>query len=119
MMWIFFLSAVVTLPTIGLDDWRSPDTVQGLAIAYLCINTIVAYWSFAESLRHIAASTAAVIATLGPVVTFGVLAVTNHLPASRIPHEPLSLFKLGGAALVLLGVILAVRAKAPSSEPRG
>ena len=46
------------------ETWRTPDPVQWTAIAYLCVNTVVAYWSFAESLRHIDASTAAAISSV-------------------------------------------------------
>ncbi|MDJ0973535.1 MAG: DMT family transporter [Planctomycetota bacterium] len=119
MMWIFLLSALVALPGAALESWRTPDGVQWLAILYLCMNTVVAYWSFAESLRHIEASTAAVIATLGPVVTLGVLAITNRMDQDRVPFETLSALKLGGAALVLTGVVLAVTARrAPRAEPQ-
>lgn len=119
MMWIFLLAALVALPGALIEPWRTPDGVQGAAIAYLCMNTVVAYWSFAESLRHIEASTAAVIATLGPVVTLGALAVTNRMDQGRVPYEALSTLKLGGAALVVAGVVLAVTARrAPRAEPQ-
>jgi drug/metabolite transporter (DMT)-like permease len=81
------------------------------AIAYLCLNTIVAYWSFAESVRHIDASVAAVILTLGPVVTFGLLLATNRLDQGYVPFEELTALKVGGAALVIGGVCAAVTSR--------
>ena len=108
MMWIFLISALLIAPLAALEPMRRPDTVQLIAIAYLCINTVIAYWCFAESLRHIKASVAAVITTLGPVVTFGLLLITNRMDQSRIPFEPLTAVKLAGAALVVAGVGAAV-----------
>jgi drug/metabolite transporter (DMT)-like permease len=111
MMWIFLLAALVTVPFAFTEVLRRPDPVHLAAIAYLCLNTIVAYWSFAESVRHIDASVAAVILTLGPVVTFGLLLVTNRLDQDYIPKEPLTALKIAGAALVISGVCAAVTAR--------
>jgi drug/metabolite transporter (DMT)-like permease len=111
MMWIFFLAALAIAPTIPFEAARVPDGAQGLAIAYLCVNTIVAYWCFAESLRHIEASVVAVITTLGPVVTFALVALSNRVGWERIPYEQLGAGKLIGAAFVVGGVALAVTAR--------
>ncbi len=109
MMWIFALSALAIAPAIPFEAARHADGVQAAAIAYLCINTIIAYWAFAESLRHIEASVVAVITTLGPVVTFALVALNNHwLRWDRIGYETLGPGKLLGAALVVSGVLLAV-----------
>lgn len=108
MMWIFFLSAILIAPCIAAEPLRRPDGVQLTAIAYLCVNSIVAYWCFAEAVRHIDASLAAVITTLGPVVAFGCLLVTNRMDQGYVPFEPLSAWKLGGAALVIGGVCAAI-----------
>ena len=108
MGWIFLLSALALVPTAPFAAWRTPDTVQAVAIGFLCINTIVAYWAFAEALRHIRATTAAVIATIGPAVTFGLLAISNSLDQDYLAVEPITLAKIAGAALVMAGVGLAI-----------
>ena len=107
--WVFSMAAALNLPGAFLADGRSPDAVQILAVVYLCANTLVAYWAFAESLRHIPASTAGVIATLGPAVTFGLLAVANATEQDRIPYEAITPTKILGAVFVVVGVILTVR----------
>lgn len=111
MMWIFLLAAIGTVPFAFTEALRRPDAVHLAAIAYLCLNTIVAYWSFAESVRHIDASVAAVILTLGPVVTFGLLLATNRLDQGYVPFEELTALKVGGAALVIGGVCAAVTSR--------
>jgi len=112
MMWIFLMSSALLAPTMALETARSPDGVQVAAIAYLCVNTIVAYWCFAEALRHIDATTVAVITTLGPVVTLSCLALNNQLGWARVGYEELTMGKLAGAALVLGGVLLAITRRA-------
>jgi drug/metabolite transporter (DMT)-like permease len=111
MMWIFLLAALMSVPFALTEALRRPDAVHLGAIAYLCLNTIVAYWSFAESVRHVDASVAAVILTLGPVVTFGLLLITNRLDQDYMPREPLTVLKIAGAALVIGGVCAAVTAR--------
>jgi drug/metabolite transporter (DMT)-like permease len=110
MTWIFLLAAVVVLPTVPLAASRTPDAVQVAGIVFLVLNTMVAYWAFAEALRHIPASTAAVLAMLGPAVTFGILLITNGMPRAQsyVPYEAVTLGKIVGAVLVLAGVGLAV-----------
>lgn len=118
MCWIFLLSAVVVVPTVPFAPVRSADPVQTAAIVYLCANTFVAYWCFAEALRYIRATTAAVLATLGPAITFLLLAVTNRMEQGYVPYEEITAAKIAGAVLVVAGVLLAVvvsgRRRAPS-----
>ena len=108
MCWIFLLSALVVAPTLPLAPMRAADPVQAAAIAYLCLNTFVAYWCFAEALRHIRATTAAVVATLGPAITFGLLAVTNRLDQPYVPYEEITAVNVAGSVLVVAGVVLAI-----------
>jgi drug/metabolite transporter (DMT)-like permease len=118
MTWIFVFSALLIAPAIPFEDARHPDSIQLLAILYLCANTVAAYWCFAESVRHLEASVVAVIVTFGPVITLGLVALGNRLGWERVGYEPLTPWKLAGAALVVCGVIVAVlaardRASAP------
>ena len=108
MMWIFLLAGVVVLPACLGAPWREADAVEVWSIVYLCVNTLAAYWAFAEAIRHISATTAAIIATLGPAVTFGMLAVTNRMDQPYVPYEPITLVKMIGSVLVVGGVVLAV-----------
>ena len=108
MTWIFLCAGAALLPLCFFEPAPSADGVEMAAIAYLCLNTVVAYWAFAECLRHIPASLAAVILTLGPVVTFVLLIIANGMDQSRIPYEPVTAAKLAGAALVMGGVAVAV-----------
>lgn len=111
MMWIFLLAGLLILPVTGVEAARRPDGVHVAAIAYLCVNTVLAYWSFAECVRHIRASVAAVILTLQPVVTLLLLVGLNAMDQGRVPYEDLTAGKVGGAALVVTGVAITVSAR--------
>ena len=45
------------------------------------------------------------------MIAFGCLLVTNRIEQSYVPFEPLSAWKLGGAALVMGGVATAITAR--------
>jgi drug/metabolite transporter (DMT)-like permease len=108
--WIFLLAALLTAPVAMGEKAPEPDGVVLAAIGYLILNSVVAYWAFAESLRHVEASLVAVICTFAPVVTVTLSAAFNALGWERMPHDPLTLWKVGGAGLVVTGVALAVSA---------
>lgn len=116
--WIFLLAALAVTPTVPFAPGRGADPVQAAAVVYLCLNTLAAYWCFAEALRHIRATTAAIVATLGPAITFGLLAVTNRMDQDYVPYEAITALKLAGSVLVVCGVVLAVaRARGPAGNP--
>lgn len=52
-----------------LDNHQSITAVQWLAIAYACINTVIAYGAFAEALNHWNASRVGMILALTPATT--------------------------------------------------
>jgi len=108
MTWIFLVAGLASLPTTIADASLSPGPVEWAAIAYLAANAIAAYVCFGECLRHIDASLASVICTLGPVVTLALVGLSNSLDGALIPYEAVPASKLAGAGLVMLGVVLAV-----------
>ncbi len=111
MAWIFLVAAAVSAPVALAGRPTSLDGVEVAAVVFLCANSIVAYWAFAEALRHLEASLVAVICTLGPVVTVACSAAFNAVAWERLPHDPLTPWTLGGTVLVLGGVVLAVTAR--------
>jgi drug/metabolite transporter (DMT)-like permease len=82
------LTALIVPPAVYLD---------GLALALF--STVLPIWLQAEAIRRIGASTAALVATLGPVLTI--------FFAWAILDERLSAWQLAGTVLVIGGVSLA------------
>jgi len=80
-----------------------------LGVDLALFSTVLPIWLVTEAIRRLGASTAAMIATLGPVLTI--------LLAYLFLDEPLNLVQLAGAALVVLSVMYLTdrkRALAPS-----
>jgi drug/metabolite transporter (DMT)-like permease len=72
--------------------------VHALSLTMAIVSTVLPTWLIAESVRRIGANEASLIGALGPVITMGLGVV--------ILGEPFELVQLGGAALVLCGVLL-------------
>lgn len=80
-----------------------PWQVHALSIAMALLSTVLPVWLVAESIRILGAAQAAMIATLGPVLTIAL--------AVAILGEPLSVIQVIGAVLVIAGVWLVARMK--------
>ena len=88
------LSALLVPPAVYLDG-------LGLAV----FSTVLPIWLQAEAIRRIGASTAALVGTLGPVLTI--------FFAWAILGEHLSSWQVAGTVLVVAGVMQASRRPAP------
>lgn len=86
-----------------LGTLLQPAPVQLLALSMAVFATALPIWLVSEAIRRIGAGPAAIIGTLGPVLTL--------LLAWALLGEPLGLLQLIGAALVMLGVWLVGRAR--------
>jgi drug/metabolite transporter (DMT)-like permease len=92
-----------------LSALRQPWPVHALGMALALFSTVLPIWLVTEAIRRLGASTSAMIATLGPVLTI--------LLANLFLHEPFNVLQLAGAALVILSVMYLTdrkRALAPS-----
>lgn len=69
---LLFIYCFASLSLLGFVDfdWQpNITTTQWLAIAYACINTVVAYGAFAEAMNHWNASRVGMVLALTPVTT--------------------------------------------------
>ena len=91
------LSALIVPPAVYFD---------GLALAVF--STVLPIWLQAESIRRVGASTAALVGTLGPVLTI--------FFAWAILGEHLSSWQIAGTVLVVAGVLQASRKPAARTD---
>lgn len=109
----FSVSALVTLPWLLLADLGRLVTPEAaVLVAYLVlVPTILAYSLFNRGLRGVRSSTASTLALVEPVVaaTLAYLLLGERLGGTG----------LLGAALVLVGLVLVVRATATRAAPAG
>jgi drug/metabolite transporter (DMT)-like permease len=112
---LFFICA---LGTVTLWPWAEPRELLELKTAatwslfiFCCLNTIVAYGTFAESLKFWEASRASAVLALTPVITM----VTMLLASMWLPwwphEEEVDAFVLMGGAIVVGGSVMVSVAK--------
>ncbi|RMA62048.1 threonine/homoserine efflux transporter RhtA [Acidovorax sp. 100] len=101
------LHFMVSQPVASLVQ---PAPVYLHALGMAIFSTVLPVFMTSAAIRRIGASKTALVGTLGPVLTifFGVWLL----------GEPLTLWQIGGAALVLAGVMLIGRRSAPAHLPK-
>lgn len=82
----------------GIGALRLPMPVYGIALTMAVFSTVLPAVLMSEGVRRVGANQAALVGTLGPVVTLVLGAV--------VLGEPVGVVQLGGAALVLAGVLM-------------
>ncbi len=99
----FSLSALVTVPLLFTADLSAMASTDGAAlVGYLAVvGTVVAYSMFNRGLRGVRPSSASTLGLIEPVVAAGL--------AYSVLGERLSVVGVGGAALILLGLVMIVR----------
>lgn len=81
-----------------LSDLALPRQVYWLSLLMAVVSTVIPAWLMSEGIRRTGANHAAMVGSVGPVVTI----YLGH----RVLNEPVSAIQLIGAALVLTGVTL-------------
>jgi len=80
-----------------------PLPVHGLALAMALFSTVVPVWCLSEAIRRIGAGPVALMGSLGPIITLAL--------GWMLLDEGLGAYQLGGAALVIVGVLVMARGK--------
>ena len=78
-----------------------PWPIYALSLAMGFFSTVIPVFALAAAIRYIGSGSAALIGTLGPMLTIGL--------GWWILAESISLFQIGGAVLVIVGVLLVGR----------
>lgn len=103
---IYVVSVVVLLPFIDpvillqLNGWHLA------LLAFCCLNTLVAYGSFAEAMNLWDASKVSATLALAPLFTIGSLKLIVFLNPAYAFSDRLSALSLAGAGLLVLGSVL-------------
>ena len=104
---VYFAGALITSPGALILPTEATWVVW-VALAYLCLNTLLAYGAFAESLQHVDASTTSVIVTFAPLVTVVLVALLAPL-APHLYAGEITRYTLAGGALILAGILTVIR----------
>ncbi len=110
--WAMLASTVFVVAQFALTrPWSALDVpagVHAIMLVMAVFSTVLPTWLIAESVRRMGANSASLVGALGPVFTIGF--------GAMILGEPIHAVQLGGAALVLTGVMLVtLKARAPAA----
>jgi drug/metabolite transporter (DMT)-like permease len=109
-LFIYGFCALALLPLVKFGRLQGLENVYWILLAYLGINTVLAYGSLALAIKFTEATKVSVIITLNPVITFVTMAILTSMQVSWIEPEHFSLLSLGGALMVLGGAITVILA---------
>ncbi|MCU4163082.1 DMT family transporter [Carboxylicivirga caseinilyticus] len=109
---VFALPVILFLPMADFSALTSNHEwwIWLLMIA-LGINTVVAYGTLAASFKYAEANRISIVITLNPIITFIFLEIMMTMNVQWFEIKPVPTMAFAGAALVLLGAILAVGIK--------
>ena len=106
---LYLLSSFVLAPICDWDQFLVFDFGQWALMAALAINTVIAYGALGIALHKAPASQVSIILTLNPLITLALMSLLTFLQVSWIVPDAVSAQAWAGAAIVVSGVILAVR----------
>lgn len=104
---IYIFASLALFFWSDLDSYQDFSTLQWWAIAYACINTIIAYGAFAEALNHWNASRVGMILALTPVITLLFINAFAYLFPHLLDAESIHLIGYIGMAFIVIGSMLA------------
>ena len=108
---IFLVPTLFLIPFVSFSDFVGLSFAVWALLAFLGLNTIIAYGALAEAFKYIDANKVGVIITVNPMITIAIMLILTALEVNWIAPEHISLWGILGAGLVVAGAILAVRSK--------
>jgi drug/metabolite transporter (DMT)-like permease len=107
---LFFIYVFATLTLAFWSDFSSYhhiNSIQWWAIAYACINTVIAYGAFAEALYHWNASRVGMVLALTPVFTLLFINGFAYFFPHLLAAESIQLIGYVGMAFIVAGSMMA------------
>lgn len=107
-LFLFGLPSLLYLPLVNFGQLAALDWIWWLLMAFLGLNTLVAYTTLALSLRYLEAGKASIILIMNPIITFLLMALLTALEVTWIAPEQLTLLSLLGALIVVGGAMMVI-----------
>lgn len=99
---------ILLLPAVAPSEARGLDGLGWVLLAYVGVNGVVAYGSFAEAMSHWEVSRVSAVLATTPLFTPVFSELAAWMWPGRFAHEGLDWMQLAGGALVAGGSVLAV-----------
>ena len=109
-LFIYGACALALAPFVKFSQLSGLSAVNWYILAYLGLNTVLAYGSLAIAIKNTEATRVSVIITLNPIITFVTMAILSRMQVSWIEPESFSLLSILGALSVLGGAIVVISA---------
>ena len=117
-LWLIFTACAILLAPFA--EWRpglALGPVYAWALAFCCANTLVAYLSFAEALRHWEVSRISAVIATAPLVTVAAMWLLERAAPGVLDAEGLNATSVIGALCVVAGSMLGARGSRPDTRP--
>jgi len=105
---MYAVSAVILFPTFTASELTDISPLMIGVLAFLSINTVVAYGALSEALSLIPAAHVSMIIAVNPLLTLAIMTYLTQMEVEWIKGEPIHWRGFLGAFLVVVGVILTV-----------
>lgn len=110
-LWLLYLAgALLLLPLADPAQVGSLDGVRLALLVYCSLATVGGYGSFVEAMVHWEASRVSAVIATCPLLTVGLTAAAARAAPQYVQPENLNALSVAGAALVVVGSIVAARA---------
>jgi len=114
---LFGLPAVIYTPFVNFEAIGMATGIEWLILFILGLNTLVAYGALAVALKYLEAHRVSVIITMNPILTFIIMAILTGMQVTWMVHETFTPLIITGAAMVLMGTVLAnIKKRRPNSS---
>lgn len=104
---IYISGALCFLPAASPSQIERLDSLGLAMLAFVSLNTIVAYGCFGMAMTHWEASRVSAVITISPLLTLLFIFISNTLYPGFVQTEPLDWLNWLGATLVVSGSVLA------------
>jgi drug/metabolite transporter (DMT)-like permease len=104
---IYCAAVLILLPPAKFGELLELNTAQLLLLAFCCINTVIAYGSFAEAMVHWEASRVSAVLATTPLITLAAIWLLADLTPAAVAPEKLNSLAIAGAFLAVAGSMLA------------
>jgi drug/metabolite transporter (DMT)-like permease len=109
MLMIYIMGSCVYFPLAKPQDILTMSSLPMAMLIFCCLNTLVAYGAFAESMQHLHASQVSAIITLVPIITFACMWLAVKIWPAVLEPSDMNILAYVGGGMVVVGSILAAR----------
>lgn len=106
---VYGTAALVLIPTANWAEFNNPNFGSWALMAFLGVNTLLAYGCLAEAVNHIPLWLISVVITLNPFITMVAMQILPFVAPGWVAPEIIGLWGYVGACTAIGGVVMVLR----------